>query len=171
VSPAGDPGSCSQLGGSLRLLAARLRTSSRPLHRALEADDPPRGGAGVVRTRRRAGLVRDGLDAAAAELDRVGTALQAHATDLAEALAASRDVVARAAAAGLEVQGGRLVPRWGVAGLADQRAAADQDAARTTFQAELDSVASLLRTRRSRLAGTVATSREVVARHAEALRR
>lgn len=167
----GDPASCSQLAGALRQLAAQVRAGSRPLHDTLATRDSPRGGAVVARARRRASLLDEALAASTVELDRVGTALQAHVTDLAEALADSRAVLERAAAAGLEDQQGRLVPRWGVAGVADGRVAADQDAARTALQEELDSVASLLRTRRSRLAATVAASRAVLARQAEALRR
>jgi hypothetical protein len=171
VSIAGDPGSCSQLGGALRQLAARLRTDGQPLRRALEPADAPRGGAAVARARRRSELVAAGVASAAAELDRVGSALQAHAGDLAQALADARAVADRAAAAGLEERHGRLVPRWGVAGVADGQASAEQEAARERLQSELDHVASLLRQRRSRLAKAVTASGDVLAGQAEGLRR
>jgi hypothetical protein len=171
VSIAGDPGSCSQLGGALRLLAARLRTDGIPLHRALEPRDVPRGGAAVTRARRRSGLVDTAVSTAAAELDRIGSALQAHAGDLAEAMADQRALLERAARAGLEEREGQLVPRWGVTGLADGRATTEQEATRATLQSELDHVASMLRQRRSRLAKAVAASSAALADRAGGLRR
>jgi hypothetical protein len=107
----------------------------------------------------------------AAELDRIGSALQAHASDLAEALADRRALLARAATAGLEERQGQLVPRWGVTGLADGRATTEQEATRAALQSELDHVTSMLRQRRARLAKAVAASTVALADQAEGLRR
>lgn len=88
----GDPASCSQAGGALRLLAARLRVAGRGAHDAFDA-------AGTRPER------VEVLDAAAAavtaELDRLGRALQTHATDLADAQAAARRRSPDAGTAGL----------------------------------------------------------------------
>lgn len=171
MTVAGDPASCSQLGSTLRRLAAALRAEQRRLHAAVDPADAPRPPASVVRARRRAAQVADSLAVAVAELDQVGSALQAHSSDLAEALSDARQLLDRASAAGLEQRSGRLAPRWGVAGVADPRATTTQDDLRSDLQQRLDSVESLLRTRRARLATTVRRSGDLLATHAEALRR
>ena len=171
MTVAGDPASCSQLGSTLRQLAARLRADQRRLHAAADPADAPRPAASVVRARRRAAQLADSLAVAVAELDQVGSALQAHSSDLAEALSDARQLLDRAAAAGLEQRSGRLAPRWGVAGVADPRATTAQDDLRSELQDRLDSVESLLRTRRARLATTLRRSGDLLATHAEVLRR
>ncbi|NYG07733.1 hypothetical protein BJ986_002220 [Phycicoccus badiiscoriae] len=180
----GDPASCSQLGGTLRQLATRLRTSGRAAHDAFDGSfdrpsDRPSdlGGAGsraapvLMQARRRVDVLDAGAAAAAREVDRVGAALQAHASDLAEAVAESRALAQQAQAAGLRVVDGELVAVWGVSGVADGTATAQRDAAREQLQARLDAVAALVGQRRHRLAATLRQSQAVLATHAGALRR
>lgn len=167
----GDPASCSQLGGALRQLATRLRTTGRAAHEAFESGDSARPGPVVVHARRRVDLLDAAAAAAAREVDRIGTALQAHASDLAEAVAHSRLLTARAEAAGLRVSDGEVAAAWGVSGVADGAVSANQDATRASLQGELDSVAALVGQRRHRLAATLRESQQVLASHAGALRR
>jgi hypothetical protein len=171
VSVAGDPASCSLVGGSLRQVAARLRTTGRRAHDAFDSRGAARPGTVEVLARRRVDAVDAAAATAARELDRVGAALQAHASELAEAIAASRQVVARAEASGLRLSDGAFAPAWGVAGVADHGASAAQESDRASLQRDLDHVSSVLRQRRQRLAATLADSRASLARHAAALRR
>jgi hypothetical protein len=112
----------------------------------------------------------DATSAAAAELDRTGALLQDHATDLAEALHDSRAVAARAEAEGLTVTDGRVVPRWGVAGIADEDALTAREARRAELQAELDHVTLQLSRRRARVAAALEAASAVLAHHSAALR-
>jgi hypothetical protein len=167
----GDPASCSQLGGTLRQLATRLRTTGRAAHDAFDNGDSARPGPVVVQVRRRVDLLDAAAATAAREVDRIGTALQAHASDLAEAIAQARLITARAGSAGLRIADGELAAAWGVSGVADGTANAHQDATRDRLQSELDGVASLVGQRRQRLAATLRESQDVLASHAGALRR
>lgn len=172
----GDPASCSQLGGTLRRLATRLRTAGRAAHDAFdqdsfEAGEGARPRAALVPARRRVDLLDAAAAAAAREADGIGSALQAHASDLAEAIAQRRLLIDRAEAAGLRVADGELVPAWGVSGLADGTTSARQEAQREQLQAQLDAVAAMVGQRRQRLATTLRESHGVLAAHAEALRR
>ena len=167
----GDPASCSRVGGSLRQLATSLRTSGRATHAALADPTLRRPGTVVARARRQLTALDDAAATAAGELDRVGSALQDHAADLAEAVADVRALTARAEAAGLRVAEGRLAPVWGVSGLADAPTDASRAEQSTVLQAELDRLLSVLAARRRRLAATVAASSSVLADHAKALRR
>ncbi|GAA4724581.1 hypothetical protein GCM10025782_23290 [Pedococcus ginsenosidimutans] len=172
TSVAGDPASCSRVGGSLRRLAASLRTEARAVDDLVaRRRDEPRPPAVVVRALRRADALGDASGAAAQELDRVGSALQDHAADLAEAVADARGLQARAQAAGLRVVDGKVSPAWGVSGLADVAATADREQVRAQLQGELDQLRHVLAARRQRLASTVAASTTVLARHADGLRR
>lgn len=169
---AGDPASCSRVGGSLRQLAASLRTSARGVEDVVAGSrDQPRPGTAVVRALRRSALLGEAATRAAEELDRVGSALQDHAADLAEAVADARRLEARAESTGLQVVDGRVSPAWGVSGLADVAATADREQSREELQAELDRLRHVLAARRQRLATSVAASTEVLARHADGLRR
>ena len=169
----GDPASCSRLGGTLRQLATRLRVSGRAVHDAFDGEDAlDAPGAGTLRERRRIDRLDAATAAAAREVDRVGSALQAHAADLAEAVADSRRVVLRAEQAGLRVSAtGEVATAWGVSGVADGAADAQQREALDRTQRELDSVAGLVAQRRHRLVVALRESQEVLATHAEALRR
>jgi hypothetical protein len=167
----GDPASCSRVGGSLRQLATALRTSGRATHTALTHPDLQRAGTVVARARRRLTALDDATSVAAQELDAVGSALQDHAADLAEAVADVRAVVARAESVGLRATDGRLVPAWGVSGVADVLSDASREDQRDALQRELDRLLAVLGARRRRLAATVTASTAVLADHAGALRR
>jgi hypothetical protein len=172
---AGDPASCSQFGGTLRQLATRMRTTGRATHdaadRALDPEGPGRPDPVVLRSRRRVDLLDAAAAATAHEVDRVGAALQAHATDLAEAVADSRRITGRAQAAGLQVTDGELTAAWGVSGVADGSARAQQEALRRDLQDQLDAVTALVGQRRQRLTALLQDSHDVLARHATGLRR
>lgn len=179
----GDPASCSRLGGTLRQLATRLRTAGRAAHdafgntfdnaidNAFDNGDGPRPGPVLVQARRRVDLLDAAAAAAAREVDRIGTVLQAHASDLAEAVAQSRLLTDRAEAAGLRVTDGELAAAWGVSGVADGPTSARLDAQREQLQAQLDAVAAMVGQRRQRLAATLRESQGVLATHAGTLRR
>ncbi|MEO5981227.1 MAG: hypothetical protein ABIQ13_02815 [Pedococcus sp.] len=167
----GDPASCSRVGGSLRQLATALRTNGRATHTAIADPALQRPGTVVARARRRLTGLDDAATVAAHELDRVGSALQDHAADLAEAGADVRAVVARAESAGLRVADGRLAPAWGVSGVADGPADATREEQREALQSELDRLLAVLAARRHRLAATMAASSSLLADHATALRR
>lgn len=171
----GDPASCSQLGGTLRQLATRLRTTGRAAHDAFDRSYDDGAGARpasvLVQARRRVDALDAGAAVAAREVDRIGAALQAHASDLAEALAESRALAQQAQDAGLRVVDGELAAAWGVSGVADGTATAQRDAVRGKLQARLDAVAALVGQRRQRLAATLRQSQALLATHAGALRR
>ncbi|MGA8978393.1 MAG: hypothetical protein WB473_04675 [Pedococcus sp.] len=167
----GDPASCSRVAGSLRQLATSLRTSARATHTAI-ADPAFRSpGTVVARARHRLTGLADAAARAAHELDTVGSALQDHAADLAEAIADVRAVVTSAESVGLQVSDGRLAPAWGVSGVADAPADATRAQQRDALQSELDRLLAVLAARRRRLASTMTTSGSVLAEHAAALRR
>lgn len=173
IAVAGDPASCSRAGGTLRQLASQVRAAGRSAHRAFdlgEGGDPARPAAVERAARRRYDTVDQAAAALATELDRVGKDLQAHASDLAEALATARQLDSRAAVAGLRIADGRVVPDWGVSGVADSSAATTQESARTALQSELDTVQHRLRQQRRRLAVTAAQAQATLAAHATALR-
>lgn len=166
----GDPASCSQVGGSLRRLAARLRAAASPVAAAHDELGVEWSGR-VARTVGRG--TRSAIDATwatATELDRTGALLQDHATDLAEALQDARAVEQRAQAAGLAVDDGRVVPPWGVSGVADEATQATREQRRAELQAELDHVVLRLTRRRARLTAALETARAVLADHSAALR-
>ena len=171
----GDPASLSQTGGALRQLASRLRTTGRGAHTAFDdalAEDAAGGRRDrvVVAARRQYDAVDAAAAAAAVELDRAGSAVQAHASDLAEAVAKARAVAARADAAGLRVVDGVVLPAWGVAGVADGSATQSREQVQSQLQAELDQLGVLLARRRSALVSALADSRDLLAGHAARLR-
>ena len=166
----GDPASCSQVGGSLRRLAADLRSAgaaSGEAHTLLGEDWSGRVARSVGRRTR---TLVDAASAATEELDRVGSLLQDHATDLAEALQQARAVEEAAQQAGLAVADGRVVPRWGVAGVADEEALGVREARRSELQAQLDHAVLQLTRRRARLTAALEAARSVLAHHSAALR-
>ena len=169
---AGDPASCSHLGGTLRQLATRLRTTGGAAHDAFDHDDLVRPGPVLRQARRRVDALDAATAAAAREVDRIGSALQAHSADLSEAVADCRRIATRAAQGGLRVgDDGRVATAWGVSGVADGEASAHQLAAVERVQAELDTVTALVAQRRHRLVAALRESQQVLATHAEALRR
>ena len=169
---AGDPASCSHLGGTLRQLATRLRTAGRAVHDASDHGADARPGPVLLQVRRRVDPLDAATATAAREVDRIGAALQAHSADLAEAVADSRRLAARATQAGLRVSDeGEVATAWGVTGIADGDASAHQLDALDRLQRELDTVAALVAQRRHRLVLALRESQVVLAAHAEALRR
>jgi hypothetical protein len=166
----GDPASCSQAGGSLRRLAAHLRSATDVAAQAqavLGEDWSGRVARGVGR---RTAVVVDAATAAADELDRVGALMQDHATDLAEALQQARAVEEAAQQEGLAVADGRVVPRWGVAGVADEAALDAREARRSDLQTQLDHAVLQLSRRRARLTAALEAARSTLADHGAALR-
>ena len=170
VAVHGDPASCSQVGGSLRRLASQLRAAgSRVQDTQAELVDEWSGR--VSRTvGRGTTTVVEATTAAAAELDRTGALLQDHATDLAESLQEVRALEERAHAAGLSVHDGRVIPRWGVSGLADHDALAAREARRSELQSELDRVVLQLGRRRTRLTAALEAATALLADHSSLLR-
>jgi hypothetical protein len=114
--------------------------------------------------------VVDAAAAAAEELDRAGALLQDHATDLADALQQARAVEEAAQQAGLAVADGRVVLRWGVAGVADEEALEVREERRSELQAQLDHAVLQLARRRARLTAALEAARSVLADHSAALR-
>lgn len=169
---AGDPASCSQLGGTLRRLAARLRSTGRAAHDAFDSGGEPRRPAPpLAAVARRFDAVDSAAAVAAAEVDRIGAALQAHASELAEAVSDARQVEARAQGAGLRVVDGAVVDAWGVTGVADPGATSDRVQQRTALQAELDAVVVVLARRRARLVETLEAASGLLAEAAATVRR
>jgi hypothetical protein len=167
----GDPASCSQTGGALRRLASRLAAAGRRAeHAGAELDEAWSGrvARGVGQRQR---LLVDSARSVAAELDRAGSALQAHATDLAETLQELRAIEGQAAAAGLRIVEGRVELPWGVRGVAEEEAAALRESRRADLQSQLDRVVLLHVRRRARLAAAAEVARAVLAEHAAGLRR
>ena len=171
---AGDPASCSQLGGTLRQLATRLRTTGRAAHDAFDdGDDDPPGAGRSAQARRR-------VDAARCRRRRGG---RARSTGSARPCRRTpptwprrsptrRRLTARATQAGLRVSDeGEVAAAWGVSGVADGAASAQQLEVLERLQSELDAVASLVAQRRHRLVVALRESQTVLATHAGALRR
>ena len=107
----GDAGSCSQLGGALRSHAARLAGLRVELAERTERLRRDPGSVPVV-----ADLDADLrlLDAVVDRLDASGSALQRFAQELAEVAESVRRLEQVAQAAGLELDGLRVVEPWGV---------------------------------------------------------
>lgn len=171
LSISGDPASCSQAGGSLRRLATTLRDGAERATSGFDAAGDAWSGAVATRTRRTQASLAEAAGVAGDELDRVGSQLQDHAADLAEAVQAARHVEDRAAAAGLRVVDGRVVPAWGVHGIADGQSARAQDDASAVLQAELDTALRQIGRRRARLVALLEGSGQVLADQAARLRR
>jgi hypothetical protein len=110
----GDQVSCSRVGGAMRRESSRLRQQAQSLADALSdlaAQEGPVTGAA-----RQAGVVVGALRATADDLDEAGTALQRYATELAEGHELGRRAQRRVDAAGLLLEGTRVVEPWGPAG-------------------------------------------------------
>ncbi len=115
-----DPAACSRLGGALRSLAQGLSEA------AVELAD---------------GSLRRDVEATLSTLDMIGSLVQGHAQDLAEAAASRRRLDERARAAGLVVRDGRVVEPMGPvsADVARRRLAAQPG-----LQGQADRIASRL---------------------------
>lgn len=166
----GDPASCSQTGGALRRLASTLEAASVHVGQAGSPAEESWTGRVARDIGKRNRLLVETAQATAAQLDRTGMALQAHATDLAEALHEARAVEERATVAGLRVVDGQVRLPWGVSGVADAASVTVLQDQRDLLQAELDRAAVLLARRRQRLVGTLTAARVELAEQALALR-
>ncbi|MEP6650411.1 MAG: hypothetical protein ABJA74_10955 [Lapillicoccus sp.] len=134
----GDPGSCSQLGGAFRSHAARLLgLRSELAERTERLRREPEAAAMVADLDANVRL----LDAVVDRLDAGGSALQRFAQELAEIAEAVRRLDGVAQAAGLRLEGLRVVEPWGVltTELARQRHRAQPD-----LQRQADRLASQL---------------------------
>lgn len=167
----GDPASTSACASTLRSVAAALGDHAEPLAESVRALAHGWPGRVSVTTRRRGESLAAATGTTAGVLDRVAVVLQDHATDLADLHARARRVGERAAAAGLEVRDGRVVPAYGIAGeadAADDRRRADVAAA---LQDELDAVSARHDRRRDWVLGVLRASADELAAVSRALRR
>ncbi|MGV1008150.1 MAG: hypothetical protein ACOYBY_06040 [Dermatophilaceae bacterium] len=125
---AGDPASCSRLGGALRTTAARLAEQADTLD--------PRGTQGRL------------LQQLLPQLDDVGSRLQLHAQEVAELVVSARRLAERAEAAGLVLEELRVREPLGVV---DVRDAERRLRARAPLQAQADRIAARLGRSRAEL--------------------
>ena len=114
----GDHISCSRLGAAMRRESERLRQRAQSLDDALgdlmaarAAEDTAEMAVATA-----IGTSLEALRASAHDLDEAGAALQRYATDLAEGHELGRNAQRRVAAAGLLLEGTRVVEPWGPAG-------------------------------------------------------
>jgi hypothetical protein len=108
----GDAISCSRVGGAMRSDAARLLHRQQTLERSLRELRGARG-AQAQALRGSVGEQARLLGQVAGDLDRAGAALQRYATDLAQAMELARRAEASVRAAGLELDGTRVIEAWG----------------------------------------------------------
>lgn len=117
----GDHISCSRVGGAMRRESERLRQCARSLADALahlRAAQGP-GGDSAIAAFSAISTSLVVLRASARDLDQAGAALQRYATDLAESHELGRRAQQRVAAAGLILEGTRVIEPWGPASAAD----------------------------------------------------
>jgi hypothetical protein len=111
----GDHVSCSRVGGAMRRESSRLRQHAQLLDDVLgelvACEVPDANAALTAVTAIAASLVA--LRATADDLDRAGAAVQRYATDLAEAHELGRRAELRVVAAGLLLEGTRVIEPWG----------------------------------------------------------
>jgi hypothetical protein len=123
----GDHISCSRLGGAMRRESERLRRRADSLEDTLGDLMAARGAEGnaAMATVTAISTSLGALRATADDLDEAGAALQRYATDLAEGHELGRRAQRRVAAAGLLLEGTRVVEPWGPAsaGEAERRRA------------------------------------------------
>jgi hypothetical protein len=111
----GDQASCSRIGGAMRRESARLRQHAQSLDDALAEVAACEGpDAALTAVTAITGLLV-ALRATADDLDQAGAAVQRYATDLAEAHELGRRALLRVTAAGLLLDGTRVVEPWGPA--------------------------------------------------------
>lgn len=147
VTPPGrtDPASCSQLGGSLRSSAQQLAQLTFPL----------RTGSPVASM----------ATAVATELDAAGSALQAHAQELAEHTVALHRLTERISGAGLVLDGWRVREPAGPA-RAEQVHARRQQL--EPLQEQVTRISARVARARAQLERTLAAGAEVLARASRA---
>lgn len=110
----GDQVSCSRVGGAMRRESSLLREQAQSLADAL-SDLAAQAGPDTG-TARASGAAVSALRATADDLDKAGAALQRFATELAEGQELGRWAQRRVDAAGLLLEGTRVVEPWGPAG-------------------------------------------------------
>ena len=142
-----DPGSVSRLGGILRSTAAALARDGAEL----------RPGTPLATL----------CSTTTIHLDAIGSALQLHAQELAEAAVARSRLRDRATAAGLDLTEWSITEPFGVV---SAEAAARRTAERAPLQAQADRLASQVARTRSRLARELAQARAHLAQAAEVAR-
>jgi len=160
----GDPGSCSQLGGAFRSHAARLAAMRLEL---VERTDRLRREPAEAATVTDLDADLRLLDAVVERLDASGAALQRFAQELAEIAEAVRRLEDAGRAAGLELDGLRVVEPWGVltTELAQQR-----QRAQPGLQRQADRLASQLGRARTVTARVMADGTHALADAASAAR-
>ena len=153
----GDPGSCSQLGGALRSNAARLLTLRTEL---AERTARLRLEPGAVETVADLDAHLRLLDATVDRLDAGGAVLQRFAQEVAEIAESIRRLEGSVQAAGLLLDGLRVVEPWGVltTELAQQR-----NRAQPELQRRADRLASQLGRARTVTARTMTEAAEALA--------
>lgn len=154
----GDSASLSACALTARAVARELGAQATGVRTAYEAVGEGWTGRVSAAARRSGADLAEAARATAAELDRVGTVLQDHATDLADLVARARAVEERAAAAGLEVRDGRVERVWGVTGAADAVAVRSLEETRAALQGEVDLVLAQHRRRRDFVLGVLRES-------------
>lgn len=154
----GDPGSVSAAGTAARRASRDLAAGSERGRTAYLSLKQVWGTSTSVRTRKEGQRSMDALVRGAHEAESVGAALQTYAAELSELQARARRVVEAADAAGLVLEGGRVVLGWGVTGEADLDADRDRSALVRTLQDELDGLTAQQRRRRDRLLTAVRDS-------------
>jgi hypothetical protein len=154
----GDSASLSACARTARAVARELAAQAAGVRTASEAVGDGWTGRTSAATRRGGAGLADATRATAAELDRVGTVLQDHATDLADLVGRARAVEDRAAAAGLEVRDGRVERAWGVTGPADVLSDRSVEETRTALQREVDLLLAQHRRRRDFVLGVLRQS-------------
>jgi hypothetical protein len=162
----GDAVSCSRVGGAMRSDAARLLHRQQTLERSVRELRTARApGAAALRAsvEEQARL----LGVVAADLDRAGAALQRYATDLAQARELARQAEASVRAAGLQLEGTRVVEAWGPT---SAETAERRRALLPGCQARVDRATSLIGRARAALQGAAAELIPAFAGSASALR-
>lgn len=167
----GDAGTCSTAGGSLLRAATRMNQEALTVAAVSSDLSEHWSGRAAVRARERATRLADGLQAAAEVLERVGRALQDHASDLADAVARVHAIESTADTAGLRVVDRRVLPAWGVVGEADRVGEVRREELRARLQRDLDLALLQVDRRRRRLAATAEAGRQRLADVSSALRR
>jgi type II secretory pathway component HofQ len=167
----GDPASLSACAATVRRVADGLAEHGDSLGAAVAELADGWGGREASRTRRRGDVVAAAAGTTAGALDQVSVVLQDHATDLADLLARARSLEGRAAAAGLELRDGRVVPTLGVAGEADAGEVREREAVAAAVQEEVDAVAARHARRRDWVLGVLRESTDELAAVSHALRR
>jgi len=165
----GDAASCSRIGGTMRRQSARLRQHAQSLDDALAevmaGEGPDADVALTAVTAITGSLVA--LRATADDLDQAGAAVQRYATDLAEAHELGRRAQLRVTAAGLLLDGTRVVEPWGPASANEAEVRRAQV---SEVQARVDQATAQVGRARARLGREVTRLTERLAGHSRVTR-